>query len=586
MLALRAREVWLLVVLAVVYALFEGIGVGMLAPVLSYVQYGPKAAQGDSLMWRLLYTGLGAVGLKIDLLVLLILAFTPVLLRQIVYFGYSWYTARVQQRAATRLRSEGFAALAHGDLAFVIREGHGKLVSTLTAQVMRGSQAIFQFVQQISTGVVIAMYLAILVLLSPGLAAITMVSMALIAVLIAGSVTRSRALGAETAERNNEAYTVIGERISAMRLIKMLGQEDVETGHITTVVRKLEEVQVRIAISRGIIEVTVDPALMFAVFIVVYAGVTFFGTSLAALGLFLFILLRLNEKTKAFNIGRQNFSANIDSLEQVHHLIERARQSRTVLGGTVPFEGLKESVEFRDVGFSYDDEEGGEPVLVDVNLTIPRGTQVALVGRSGAGKSTLVDLVPRLRVPTSGAVYFDGVPASDLDLRGLRRSIGFMTQEAVLFNDTIYNNLVYGLERVPTDAEVEEALRSAFCLDFVSELPRGLQTNIGDRGVRLSGGQRQRLALARVLLQDPDILILDEPTSALDSESEEYIQQALAAVHGRKTLIVIAHRLSTIQRSDEILLLDRGRIVERGTHGELLGLDGAYRRLFELQIYQ
>jgi subfamily B ATP-binding cassette protein MsbA len=586
MLALRRREIWILVVLAVALAMFEGLGVGLLAPVLQYIQYGSKATSGGSGVWKMLYVFARDIGMPITLLSLLVLAFTPVLIRQFVYFAYSWYTAVVQQRAATRLRSEGFGALVHGDLAFVIREGQGNLVSCLTAQVMRGGAAIFQYVQLISIGLLIAMYVAVLAALEPTLTLIAVVTLGLISFMVKSSITRSRALGAETAVRNNEVYTVIGERIAAIRLIKMLGQEDRDTELVTTAVRTLEEVQVRIAISRGIIEITIDPAQMLAVFAIIFTGVQYFHASLASLGLFLFVLLRLNGKAKDFSIGRQTLSANIDSLEYVKSMVDRAKESRVIRSGDRPFAGLKQGIEFRNVSFSYQDEEGSELVLKDINLTIPRGHQIALVGRSGAGKSTLVDLLPRLREATSGDVFIDGVPIAEFDLRGLRRSIGFMTQDALLFNDTIYNNLIYGLERTPTDEEVAHALAQAFCTDFVEELPDGLRTNVGDRGVRLSGGQRQRLSLARVFLQDPDILILDEPTSALDSESEEYIQRALATVHGVKTLVVIAHRLSTVQRSDEILVLDKGVILERGKHAELLEQAGAYRRLFELQIYQ
>jgi subfamily B ATP-binding cassette protein MsbA len=225
-------------------------------------------------------------------------------------------------------------------------------------------------------------------------------------------------------------------------------------------------------------------------------------------------------------------------------------------------------------------------VLKGVDLEIPSRSQTAIVGRSGAGKSTLVDLIPRLRDVTSGRILFDGRPIQDFDLRSLRRSVGFMTQDAILFDDTIYNNLVYGLDREPSQEEVEKALAAGYCSQFVYDLPKGLETRIGDRGTRLSGGQRQRLSLARVFLQDPDILILDEPTSALDSESEEYIQKALESVRHHKTLIVIAHRLSTVQRSDQIVVLDYGVIVERGAHAELLAAEGAYQRLFDLQIYK
>jgi subfamily B ATP-binding cassette protein MsbA len=586
MLSLRRREVWFVVLFAILVALFEGIGVGMLAPVLQFIQFGSKALTSATGVWKYLFRFAHFIGLPVTLLSLLSLAFIPVLLREFAYFANQWYTAIVQQRACTRLRSEGFSALVHGDLAFVVKEGQGNLISCLTAQVVRGSAAIFQFVQLISIGVLVVMYVIVLIALSPWLTLIAVVALGLISIMVNGSISRSRALGQETADRNNEVYTLIGERIAAVRLIKMLGQEDADTAYVTEVVRSYEWVQVRIAIARGIIEVTIDPAQMLAVFAIIFVGVQFFHASLASLGLFLFILLRLYGKAHDFSAGQQVLVSNIDSLEYVKNIVDRAKRSRVIRSGARTFDGLRENIEFRNVSFSYEDEEGSELVLKDINLTIPCGHQVALVGRSGAGKSTLADIIPRLREATSGEVLFDGVPVGEFDLRSLRRSIGFMTQDALLFNDTIYNNLVYGLERVPSDAEIAAALEQAFCSDFVAELPEGLQTNIGDRGVRLSGGQRQRLSLARVFLQDPDILILDEPTSALDSESEEFIQRALATVHGRKTLVVIAHRLSTVQHSDEILVLDKGVILERGRHADLLKKGGAYRRLFELQIYQ
>jgi ABC-type multidrug transport system fused ATPase/permease subunit len=586
MLSLRRREVLLLVVLAVLYALFEGVGVGLLAPVLQFIEAGSADAVGGSLIWDAIGGVASALRVPITLASLLMMALAPVLVRQVVYFAYSYYGARIQQRAATRLRVDGFSSLVHGDLAHVVRQGHGNLVSMLTTQVQRGGQAIYVFVQLISLAVLIVMYVAVLLLLQPALTALALATAFVISFMVRGSIKRSRRLGAEAAERNNEAYTIIGERISSVRLIKMLAQEDAETERVSAVVRRLEETQVRIAISRGIIEVTIDPAQMIAIFAVVYIGVVYLNTSLASLGLFMFILLRLNQKTKDFSVGRQTLSSNIDSLEMVYDGIRRAAASRVIVGGSRPFTGLERGIEFRHVSFAYSDEDGAEEdVLRDIELFIPAGSQLALVGRSGAGKSTLVDLIPRLREPTAGQILFDSIPAQEFDLVSLRRSIGFMTQDAILFNDTVAYNLTYGLQRTPSEEEVWRALDKSWAADFVDRLPQGLDTIVGDRGVRLSGGQRQRLALARVFLQDPAILILDEPTSALDSESEDYIQRALAEWRGHKTIIVIAHRLSTVQRSDEIVVLDAGVIVERGTHETLLESNGIYRQLFELQVY-
>lgn len=583
MLPVRRGRIVLLILLAVAVAVLEGIGVGLLNPVLQYVQYGTVKSSG--VFGTILLDLINALGLPVDLLTLLVFAFIPVLLRQVVYFLYLWSTARVQQGAATRMRSDSFAALVYGDLPFVVGEGFGNLVSTLTAQVNRGSSALFVFLQQIATALVIVMYVLVLLVLDWRLALIAIAAIALISLLVKGAVTRSRALGKEMSRRNNETYSVISERITAIRLIKMLGQEKGETRKVTQVVRALADAQVRIAVFSGIIEVTIDPLLMFTVFAIIYVGVEYFNASLATLGLFLFILLRLNQAAKNFNSQRQTMSSQIDALHTVRDLIDRAKASRHIRSGKLRFAGVRESIRFENVRFAYSDQ-AEELVLKGVNLVIPSRSQTAIVGRSGAGKSTLVDLVPRLREASDGEILFDGVPIQEFELRSLRRGVGFMTQEAILFNDTVYNNLVYGIDREPSREEVERALERGFCSQFVYDLPDELETRIGDRGLRLSGGERQRLALARVFLQDPDILILDEPTSQLDSESEEYIQRALESVRHEKTLIVIAHRLSTVQHSDQIVVLDHGSIVERGAHDDLLAAEGAYHRLFDLQIYR
>jgi ATP-binding cassette, subfamily B, bacterial MsbA len=581
-LSVRANEVLILVVLAILLAVLQAVAAGMLAPVLQYIQYGEPKSTG--VFAQALYNVIDALGLPVTLGTLLVLAFVPILLREGVFLANAWYTARVQNGAAVRLRSKGFAAIIHGDLAFAVGEGTNQLLSTLTAQVQRGGGAISQFLAQISVGLLIVMYVAVLLVLQLQLTLITVAALVAISLLVSNAIKRSRALGRETAQLNNETYAVISERLHALRLIKMLGQEDSETRNVTEVVTRFANAQARISIMSGVVEITVDPLQMLMLFGVIYVGVEFFQASLATIGLFLFIMLQLNNNVKAFNNGRQSLAANLDSLRLVRDTLNRATASRNIVGGETPFTSLRDGIRFEDVSFAYADETE-ELVLKGVDLDIPCRSQTAIVGKSGSGKSTLVDLIPRLRDATGGRVLFDGRPVQDFDLRTLRRSIGFMTQDAVLFNDTVYNNLVFGLEREPSDDEIAQALEASFCATFVADLPNGLETNVGDRGVRLSGGQRQRLSLARVFLQDPEILILDEPTSALDSESEKFIQQALDGVRHRKTLIVIAHRLSTVQRSDQIVVLEHGIIQERGTHSELLAEEGAYRRLFDLQIY-
>ncbi len=242
---------------------------------------------------------------------------------------------------------------------------------------------------------------------------------------------------------------------------------------------------------------------------------------------------------------------------------------------------LKDEIELRDVSFGYANET--RSVLRGVSLHIPAGKMVALVGESGGGKSTLTKLLPRFHDPTSGSVLWDGTDLRDARVGSLRRHIALVTQETVLFNDTVRHNIAYG-RLDATDAEIEEAARVAFAHDFILELPEGYDTIVGERGIFLSGGQRQRLAIARAVLADAPVLILDEATSALDAESERLVQRALANLIRDRTTIVIAHRLSTVRRADQIVVMERGRIVETGTHTELLARGGLYRRLYELQF--
>jgi subfamily B ATP-binding cassette protein MsbA len=245
-----------------------------------------------------------------------------------------------------------------------------------------------------------------------------------------------------------------------------------------------------------------------------------------------------------------------------------------------PVQQFREALRFENVSFHY---QAGEPVLQGVDLTISPGEIVALVGPSGAGKSTLADLVPRFQDPTGGRITLDGADLRELRLTELRDQLGIVTQETILFHDTVRANIAYGTEN-PLQAAVEAAARAAHAHEFIAAMPEGYDTVLGERGVRLSGGQRQRIAIARALFRNPPILILDEATSALDTESELLVQQAIEELVHDRTVLVIAHRLSTIRRADQIVVLEAGRVMECGSHDELLAIDGTYRRLYRLQF--
>ncbi len=283
---------------------------------------------------------------------------------------------------------------------------------------------------------------------------------------------------------------------------------------------------------------------------------------------------------KTFAQGFYAIQKGIASADRVFEILD-AEEVIEEKQDAVPVTSFNKEVEYRNVGFQY----ANEPVLNGVNLRIEKGKLIALVGESGGGKSTMVDLLPRFYDVTSGEILMDGINVRDYKINDLRGLMGIVSQESILFNDTIFNNIAFGLNNI-SEKDVIAAAKIANAHEFIMETENGYQTNIGDRGGNLSGGQRQRISIARAVLANPPILILDEATSSLDTESEKLVQNALANVMKDRTSIVIAHRLSTIQHADEIIVLKKGEIIERGTHTELIKIEGAYKRLQDMQSFE
>ncbi|WP_367327952.1 ABC transporter ATP-binding protein, partial [Lentimicrobium sp.] len=303
------------------------------------------------------------------------------------------------------------------------------------------------------------------------------------------------------------------------------------------------------------------------------------GSTLDAALFIMYILVfsQIINPVKALSTAIYNIQKGAASVERIEHVLA-AEEVITEKQDALPVKEFREKIEYRGVWFRY----GQEDVLKNINLIIPRGKSIALVGASGSGKSTMADLLPRFYDTTQGDILIDGVPIRDYIISDVRALMGIVSQETVLFNASVFDNIAFGLQGV-TEEQVMEAARVANAHEFIMEMPEGYQTNIGDRGVKMSGGQRQRISIARAVLRNPPIMILDEATSALDTESERLVQEALTNLMQNRTSLVIAHRLSTVQHADEIIVLHKGEIAERGSHNELMALQGVYRRLHDMQ---
>jgi subfamily B ATP-binding cassette protein MsbA len=380
-----------------------------------------------------------------------------------------------------------------------------------------------------------------------------------------------------------EITSVLQEVVSGVRLVKSFRGEAYEDRRFTEASHRYSSGMVRITriafLSQPMTELIGTAVAMLILWIGSREVLVTHTMDGATLITFMIMVMRLLPPLKQLSQAPTTAQQSFASAERLFEVLDLPTEQQLDRGTRVAQE-LRESLAFEHVSFAYDDQ----PVLRDVSFTARRGEVIALVGASGAGKSTLVDLIPRFYEATSGSIKLDGVDTRDITLASLRGLTGIVSQDTVLFNDTVRSNIAYGAAGQFTGAQVEAAARAANAHAFISELPQGYETVLGERGTRLSGGQRQRLAIARALLTDPPILILDEATSALDTESERLVQEAIDRLLANRTVFVIAHRLSTVVHADQILVLDRGAIVERGTHAELLAHRGTYYRLHAAQL--
>jgi subfamily B ATP-binding cassette protein MsbA len=501
------------------------------------------------------------------------------------FFRYMamFFLAPVRNGVVKDIRNHLYKKMLYLPLGYYSDQRKGDLMARLTADVQEVEWSIMSSLEMMfREPVTIIVYLATMLVMSPKLTLFVLIMLPISGLLI-GQIGKSlKRTSVKGQKKMGEILSIIEETISGLRIIKGFNAIDYTQQKFEEANTNYYRLMNRLYRKRDLASPLSEFLGVIVIVVVLwYGGTLIFSDShslkpavfLVYLGIFSQLLIPAKTiVTATYNI--QKGAASVDRIQKVLD----AEETITQRENAIEHKTFEHQIEYRNVSFQYEKDE----VLKNINLTIPKGKTVALVGTSGGGKSTLVDLLPRFYDVVSGEILIDGMPITDLVISDLRALMGIVSQETILFNGSLYENIAFGLNNVKLE-DVVSAAKVANAHEFIEKLELGYETNIGDRGIKLSGGQRQRISIARAVLKNPPILILDEATSALDTESERLVQDALTNLMKNRTSIVIAHRLSTIQHADEIVVMQKGEIVERGNHIDLLEKNGIYKKLNEMQ---
>ncbi|EXY62212.1 ABC transporter family protein [Bacteroides fragilis str. 3986 N3] len=513
----------------------------------------------------------------------LFLAFMT-LLKTSCYFASSAVMIPLRTGVVRDIRIMVYSKVMSLPLGFFSEERKGDIIARMSGDVGEVENSITSSLDMlIKNPILIVMYFGTLIITSWQLTLFTLLVVPGMGWIMGKVGKKLKRQSLEAQAKWSDTMSQLEETLGGLRIIKAFIAEQKMINRFTECSNEFRDATNRVAMRQALAHPMSEFLGTLLIVVVLWFGGSLILGNHSSIDaptfiFYMVILYSVINPLKEFSKAGYNIPKGLASMERVDKIL-KAENKIVEIPNPKPLNGLEEQVEFKDISFSYD---GKKEVLQHINLTVPKGKTVALVGQSGSGKSTLVDLLPRYHDVQEGTITIDGVSIKDVRISDLRSLIGNVNQEAILFNDTFFNNIAFGVENA-TMEQVIEAAKIANAHDFIMEKEDGYHTNIGDRGSKLSGGQRQRISIARAILKNPPILILDEATSALDTESERLVQEALERLMKTRTTIAIAHRLSTIKNADEICVLYEGEIVERGKHEELLAKNGYYKRLNDMQ---
>ncbi|EYA41171.1 ABC transporter family protein [Bacteroides fragilis str. 20793-3] len=513
----------------------------------------------------------------------LFLAFMT-LLKTSCYFASSAVMIPLRTGVVRDIRIMVYSKVMSLPLGFFSEERKGDIIARMSGDVGEVENSITSSLDMlIKNPILIVMYFGTLIITSWQLTLFTLLVVPGMGWIMGKVGKKLKRQSLEAQAKWSDTMSQLEETLGGLRIIKAFIAEQKMINRFTECSNEFRDATNRVAMRQALAHPMSEFLGTLLIVVVLWFGGSLILGNHSSIDaptfiFYMVILYSVINPLKEFSKAGYNIPKGLASMERVDKIL-KAENKIVEIPNPKPLNGLEEQVEFKDISFSYD---GKKEVLQHINLTVPKGKTVALVGQSGSGKSTLVDLLPRYHDVQEGTITIDGVSIKDVRISDLRSLIGNVNQEAILFNDTFFNNIAFGVENA-TMEQVIEAAKIANAHDFIMEKEAGYHTNIGDRGSKLSGGQRQRISIARAILKNPPILILDEATSALDTESERLVQEALERLMKTRTTIAIAHRLSTIKNADEICVLYEGEIVERGKHEELLAKNGYYKRLNDMQ---